>query len=72
VDQSAYVRRVGDQDEELLTSSDVAKRLAVSPRTVARWVQEGRLKPEYTTPGGKHRFRWEDVRRQLGLPSRSD
>lgn len=70
VDQLAYVRDVGDQDEGLLTSSDLAKRLGVSTRTVARWVQEGRLQPEYTTPGGKHRFRWEDVRAQLGLRER--
>jgi excisionase family DNA binding protein len=72
VDQSAYVRLVGDQEEALLTSAELAKRLSVSPRTVARWVQEGRLKPEYTTPGGKHRFRWLDVRKQLGLRDRPE
>ena len=69
VDQSAYVQHVGDQDEGLLTSSDLAKRLGVSTRTIARWVQEGRLTTEYTTPGGKHRFKWEDVRKQLGMRS---
>jgi excisionase family DNA binding protein len=57
-------------DEGLLTSRDVAQRLGVSNRTVARWVREGKLRPEYVTPGGQSRFRWEDVRRQLGLPSR--
>jgi excisionase family DNA binding protein len=71
VDQLSYVARVTDEDEELLTSSELAKRLAVSTRTISRWVQEGRLRTEYTTPGGKHRFRWEDVRKQLGLPDRS-
>jgi excisionase family DNA binding protein len=59
-------------EEGLLTSSDVAQRLGVSNRTVARWVREGRLKPEYVTPGGQNRFRWEDVRSQLGLPNRSE
>jgi excisionase family DNA binding protein len=54
-------------DEGLLTSHDVARRLGVNRRTVARWVREGRLTPAYTTPGGQHRFHWEDVRRQLGL-----
>jgi excisionase family DNA binding protein len=55
-------------DQALLTSTDVAKRLSVSNRTVARWVREGRLTPAYTTPGGQHRFDWESVREQLGLP----
>jgi excisionase family DNA binding protein len=54
-------------DEGLLTSTDVAKRLSVSNRTVARWVREGKLTPAYTTPGGQHRFRWDEVRKQLGL-----
>jgi excisionase family DNA binding protein len=59
-------------EEGLLTSTEVAHRLSVSNRTIARWVREGRLKPEYVTPGGQSRFRWEDVRTQLGLPDRSD
>jgi excisionase family DNA binding protein len=59
-------------DEGLLTSHDVARRLGVNRRTVARWVREGRLTPAYTTPGGQHRFNWDDVRRQLGLRQRND
>ena len=54
-------------DEPLLSSTDLAKRLGINTRTVSRWVQEGKLTPAYTTPGGQHRFHWEDVRRQLGL-----
>jgi excisionase family DNA binding protein len=52
-------------DEELLTSTDVAKRLGVSNRTVARWVREGKLKPTWTTVGGQSRFRWSEVEEQL-------
>jgi excisionase family DNA binding protein len=59
-------------DEGLLTSRDLSRRLGISPRTVARWVREGRLTPEYTTPGGQYRFRWDDVRKQLGLRPRPD
>jgi excisionase family DNA binding protein len=52
-------------DERLMTSQDVARRLNVNRRTVARWVREGKLSPAYTTPGGQLRFRWEDVEDQL-------
>ncbi|HKR51201.1 MAG TPA: helix-turn-helix domain-containing protein [Pseudonocardiaceae bacterium] len=48
-----------------MTSQDVARRLNVNRRTVARWVREGKLSPAYTTPGGQLRFRWEDVEDQL-------
>jgi excisionase family DNA binding protein len=58
--------------EELMTSSELAKRLGVSTRTVSRWVQQGRLEPTFTTPGGQFRYAWQDVRRQLGLRDRSD
>jgi excisionase family DNA binding protein len=54
-------------DEELLTSAEVAKRLRVDRRTVARWTREGRLTPAWTTPGGFRRYRWSEVREQLGL-----
>jgi excisionase family DNA binding protein len=57
---------VGDEGG-LLTSQELARRLSVNRRTVARWVREGRLKPAYTTPGGQYRFRWDEVRKQLGL-----
>jgi excisionase family DNA binding protein len=58
---------VATDDEPLLSSTDLAKRLGINTRTVSRWVQEGKLTPAYTTPGGKYRWRWSDVRQQLGL-----
>lgn len=59
-------------DEQLLTSAEVAKRLRVSPRTIARWVKEGRISAAYVTPGGLYRFRWDDVRQELGLRKPND
>ena len=53
------------EDEGLMTSQDVARRLNVNRRTVARWVREGKLTPAYTTPGGQLRFRWSEVDDQL-------
>ncbi|MDQ4033144.1 MAG: helix-turn-helix domain-containing protein [Actinomycetota bacterium] len=52
-------------DEPLLTSGQVAKRLGVTPRAVARWVARGQIKPTFTLPGGRYRFRWSEVETQL-------
>lgn len=40
---------------DLLTRSDVARILGVSPTTVTRWAREGRLACRVTL-GGHHRF----------------
>jgi len=42
-------------DPNLLTRSEVARILGVSPNTVTRWAREGRL-PSQVTLGGHHRF----------------
>ena len=39
----------------ILTTSEVARLLGVSPNTVTRWAREGRL-PCRLTLGGHHRF----------------
>jgi excisionase family DNA binding protein len=54
-----------DEDESLLTSGEVARRLGVTPRAVGRWVARGMLRPAVTTPGGRYRFRWSEVEQQL-------
>jgi excisionase family DNA binding protein len=49
-----------DATEEFLTPGQVARILHVSPQTVNRWANEGRL-PCTLTLGGHHRFRRADV-----------
>ena len=41
--------------EQFLRTAEVATRLQVSPKTVARWAKEGRL-PYLATLGGHRRF----------------
>ena len=57
------------ETERLMTSAEVAALYRVDPKTVVRWVKEGKL-TSVPTPGGHHRFRPADVRAQLnGQPS---
>jgi excisionase family DNA binding protein len=58
--------------DRLMTSAEVAAWLGVSRRAISKWVQEGRLKPTVTLPGGGYRFDREDVRRQLGEAREGD
>lgn len=50
-----------------ITTAELADRLHVDPSTVRRWVEGGKLKPAFTTPGGHHRFEAHDVAEQLGM-----
>lgn len=43
-----------------LTPLDVARRMGVTPSTVSRWADEGKL-AFFRTPGGQRRFRRSDV-----------
>jgi SLT domain-containing protein len=51
--------------EELLTTSELARALGLSLRSVQRYIRAGYITPELTTPGGHHRWRLDDVREQL-------
>jgi excisionase family DNA binding protein len=58
--------------ERMLTRSEVARMLGVSPTTVTRWAREGRLACRMTL-GGHHRFSRslvEEVRERMarGVP----
>ncbi len=53
-----------DVPEKLMTPSEVAARLGVSPITVRSWVSKGWLKSSLT-PGGHRRFLWTDVERLM-------
>lgn len=49
----------------LLTTSELASELGLSPSTVRALAARGRI-PSHPTPGGHHRFSLSDVRRALG------
>lgn len=54
--------------EELVPTSEVAARLGVTPKTVARWAAEGRITPAIKAPGlrGAMLFRVDDLDALLG------
>lgn len=52
-------------DEELLTTTELGKRLRLSARTIQTYRQRGQLVPEMETPGGQARWLESSVRRQL-------
>jgi hypothetical protein len=56
--------------DELLTTTQAARALGVSPRSLSRWAKEGRITPAMNTAGGDQRsgrYLWdlEDLRAQL-------
>jgi excisionase family DNA binding protein len=53
-----------DEQDELLTSAEVAALFGVDRRTVVLWAKRGRL-PALRTPGGQHRFRADEIDRLL-------
>lgn len=54
----------GDEDDELLTPGQVADIFKVTPKTVTRWAQRGKIE-SVSTPGGHKRFRQSEVDRFL-------
>lgn len=52
------------------TTSEAAKAIRVSATTLNRWVNEGKVTPAWTTPGGQHRWDIEDLKRQLRIKRR--
>jgi excisionase family DNA binding protein len=50
--------------EKFLRTSDVARMLHVSPKTVSRWAKEGRL-PHLSTLGGHRRFPVSEIERLM-------
>lgn len=56
---------MGVPGEELLTTSELARALGLSLRSVQRYIRAGYITPDLTTPGGHHRWNPENVRAQL-------
>ncbi|MGH4026755.1 MAG: MerR family transcriptional regulator [Pseudonocardiaceae bacterium] len=53
---------------KLLSTGDAARELGVDRTTLLRWSQDGKVSPEYVTPGGHARWDMVSLRRQLGGP----
>jgi excisionase family DNA binding protein len=62
---------MSDNDQPLLTASEVAELFRVNPKTISRWVRERRI-TGIRTPGGHGRFRESDVRAALALAGRPE
>jgi excisionase family DNA binding protein len=53
---------------DLVSSSEAARQLGVNLRTLQRWAAEGRIKPDWTTPGGHARWDVDRLRREVANP----
>jgi excisionase family DNA binding protein len=53
-------REPGPAAEDYVTPGEAARHLHVSPKTINRWANDGRI-PCIVTLGGHRRFRREDV-----------
>lgn len=49
-----------EENEDLLTPSEVARKFKVDPKTVTRWAQAGKL-TSFRTLGGHRRFKASEV-----------
>lgn len=47
--------------ERTFTTHDIARFCDVAPSSVVYWINSGKLKPSYSTPGGHHRVTREDL-----------
>jgi len=56
---------LSDDEDRLLTPSEVARLFRVDPKTVTRWAAAGRIS-SIKTPGGHRRFHESEVRLLLG------
>lgn len=56
---------MSSDDDELVPSLVIAKRLGVAVRTIQNYARRGLLVPDEVLPSGMYRWRWSSVRRQL-------
>jgi excisionase family DNA binding protein len=50
----------------LLTTSEAARALGIHPRTLTKYVSQGKLRPTLRLPSGQMRWDLEALKRQLG------
>jgi DNA-binding transcriptional MerR regulator len=56
-----------------VSTTELARALGLSPRSIQRYVTDGLITPDFTTPGGHYRWNVDRVREQLrALPGRGD
>lgn len=48
-----------------MSSTELAKALDVSHRTIQRWIAAGKIEAEFRTVGGQYKFNVDKVRDQL-------
>ena len=56
----------------LVPTSEAARRLGLSARSLSRWAQDGRVEPDLVTPGGHMRWDVERLRAQIVALRRRD
>lgn len=57
--------------DDFLSVQDAARILGVSPRTLLRWIREGRI-PHRVSENGEPQLPREDVIRLMGPPEQGD
>lgn len=56
---------IGMDQSHLVRSGVAARALGVKIVTLNRWVDTGKVKPAWTTPGGQYRWDLDDLKRQV-------
>jgi predicted site-specific integrase-resolvase len=56
----------------LLTTAETARLLGIHPRTLTKYVRQGKVKPTMRLPSGQMRWDLDDVRRQLAELDQSE
>jgi DNA-binding transcriptional MerR regulator len=51
--------------EPLVSTGEAARLLGLNPRTLARYVERGWIKPDLTLPTGQYRWNVEKLRDQI-------
>jgi excisionase family DNA binding protein len=56
----------------MLTTKEAAEVMGISPRTLQRYVTEGKVRPSYRLPGGQMRWDLDDLKQQLREKDRDE
>ncbi|NKQ57587.1 MerR family transcriptional regulator [Amycolatopsis sp. K13G38] len=51
--------------DKLLSTGEAARELGVARTTLLRWWQDGKVEPEYVTPGNHARWNLASLKQQL-------